>query len=53
MIPVRWVGEQHVKEDCGFIPTIQDWFGHIKPQRWMGEPPARLEEELENATLDG
>jgi hypothetical protein len=49
MIPVRWVGEQHVKEDCGFIPSMQDWFGHIKPQKWMGEPPVKLEEELEAA----
>ena len=48
MVPVRWIGEQHVKEDCGFIPSIQDWFGHIKPQRWMGEPPTKLEQELEN-----
>lgn len=47
MIPVRWVGEQHVKEDCGFIPSMQDWFGHIKPQKWMGEPPVNLEKELE------
>jgi hypothetical protein len=45
MVPVRLIGEQHVQEDCGFIPTIMDWYGHIKPQRWMGEPPARLEGE--------
>jgi hypothetical protein len=49
MIPVRWVGEQHVKEDCGFIPTMQDWFGNIRMQRWMGEPPVKLERELEDA----
>ena len=49
MIPVRWVGEQHVKEDCGFIPTMQDWFCNIKMQRWMGEPPVKLEKELEDA----
>lgn len=49
MIPVRWIGEQHVKEDCGFIPTMQDWFGNIKMQRWMGEPPVKLEKELEDA----
>jgi hypothetical protein len=47
VIPVRWVGEQHVKEDCGFIPSIQDWFQHIQPQRWMGEPPVKLEKELD------
>jgi hypothetical protein len=34
-VPVRWVGEQHVKEDLGFIPSMQDWFENIMPQRWM------------------
>lgn len=46
-IPVRWIGEQHVKEDCGFIPSMQDWFKHIKPERWMGEPPVKLEKLLD------
>ncbi len=48
MIPVRWIGEQHVKEDCGFIPTMQDWFCNIRMQKWMGEPPVNLEKEIEN-----
>lgn len=52
VIPVRWVGEQHVKEDCGFVPSIQDWFLHIKPQRWMGEPPTNLEKELEKQEVE-
>jgi len=34
-IPVRFIGEQHVKEDCGFIPSMQDWFKHITLQPWM------------------
>jgi hypothetical protein len=34
-IPVRYVGEQHVREDLGRIPTAQDWLSEIKPQRWM------------------
>lgn len=34
-IPTRWVGEQHVTEDCGFIPSMQDWFKHIQLQPWM------------------
>lgn len=35
VVPTRWVGEQHVKEDCGFIPSMQDWFKHIVPAPWM------------------
>ena len=34
-IPVRQIGEQHVMEDCGFIPTVADWLKHIKCQPWM------------------
>jgi len=34
-IPVRYIGEQHVREDLGRIPTVQDWLLEIKPQRWM------------------
>jgi hypothetical protein len=29
------VGEQHVKEDLGRIPTAADWLTQITPQRWM------------------
>lgn len=35
-IPTRWIGEQHVKEDChGKIPSIADWFRKIPPETWM------------------
>lgn len=35
-IPVRWIGEQHVKEDLGCIPTAADWLRCIQPEAWMG-----------------
>lgn len=36
MVPVRYVCEQHIKEDCGgFIPTVADWFRNIRPEVWM------------------
>ena len=39
-VPVRYIGEQHVKEDLGWIPTAQDWLCEIQPQRWMyGQRP--------------
>lgn len=34
-VPVRYAGEQHVREDLGHIPTAEDWLLQIKPQRWM------------------
>jgi hypothetical protein len=36
VIPVRWVGEQHVKEDLGWIPTVQDWLKNLRLAPWMG-----------------
>lgn len=35
-VPVRFIGEQHVKEDCGGrVPSVQDWLSRIEPARWM------------------
>jgi hypothetical protein len=34
-VAVPYVGEQHVREDLGRIPTAQDWLLQIHPQRWM------------------
>jgi hypothetical protein len=42
IIPTRWVGEQHVKEDLGFIPSFADWVKAIRPEPWMGRS-ARIE----------
>jgi hypothetical protein len=34
-VPVRLVGEQHVREDLGSIPSFADWARLITPQAWM------------------
>ena len=35
-VPVRYIGEQHVMEDCGGkIPSIADWLSRIRPEPWM------------------
>lgn len=34
-VPVRFIGEQHVREDLGRIPTVEDWLGNIVPEPWM------------------
>jgi hypothetical protein len=39
VVPIRYIGEQHVREDLGRVPTAQDWLIRINPQRWMyGRP---------------
>ena len=35
-VPVRLIGEQHVREDLGRIPTAADWLLCIRPEPWMG-----------------
>lgn len=34
-VPVRYIGEQHVREDLGRIPSFQDWVMAIRMQPWM------------------
>jgi hypothetical protein len=34
-VPVRLIGEQHVLEDLGHIPSFADWARLIEPQPWM------------------
>lgn len=36
VIPTRWVGEQHVREDLGRIPSFADWVRAIRPEASMG-----------------
>ncbi|HMT45212.1 MAG TPA: hypothetical protein PKA59_11695 [Chakrabartia sp.] len=34
-VPVRLIGEQHVQEDLGHIPSFADWARLIEPRHWM------------------
>jgi hypothetical protein len=37
VLPTRWIGEQHVREDFGGrIPSFADWVRAIRPEVWMG-----------------
>lgn len=46
VVPVRYIGEQHVEEDLGRIPTVADWFQNIKPSGWMYGSRRNIEKEL-------
>ena len=51
VVPVRYVGEQHVNEDLGRIPTLADWLRCIQPNEedsWMFGRGKNLEKELMN-----
>lgn len=52
-VPVRLVGEQHVREDCGGrVPSVADWLANVTLQGWMLK--GRIEEDgadAEDGTL--
>lgn len=45
-VPVRYVGEQHVREDLGRIPSVQDWFSRIDGERWMRPKPHEVDDDI-------
>lgn len=45
-VPVRVIGEQHVVEDLGRIPTVSDWLLEMRLRPWMGVR-SKLEVEVE------
>jgi hypothetical protein len=48
-VPVRQVGEQHVRDDLGWIPTVKDWLENLKLQPWMTRTAYRPSPEAEPA----
>lgn len=38
-VSVLAVGEQHMVEDLGWIPSFSDWAQHIEPLPWMSRSP--------------
>lgn len=46
VVPIRLIGEQHIREDLGRIPTMIDWARCIRPEPWMGRTQ-KLEMELD------
>ena len=50
VIPTRWVGEQHVLEDLGRIPSFADWASAIQPGAWMLPLPETSAMSVANLT---
>lgn len=49
MVPVKLIAEQHVMEDCGFIPTVQDWLKPLSasPEDWMLKVQTKSKQPME------
>lgn len=54
MVPTRVIGEQHVKEDIGFIPTIKDYLSEMNQANWMYKPGEgrKMMQEITEKELD-
>ena len=53
-VPVRTLGEQHVIEDIGFIPTIADYLKEMNQTGWMYKPGEgrKVLKEIKEQKLD-
>lgn len=45
-ISIYELGIQHVTEDVGFIPTVDDWFQYFNEDEWQNFRQRRIEERL-------
>ncbi|WP_010497753.1 DUF6915 family protein [Paenibacillus elgii] len=48
---IRYIGEQHILEDLGFIPTLEDWFENMELQKWMMNVDTRIKKILKGEKL--
>lgn len=52
VVPTRLIGEQHVREDMGYIPSVSDWLKHLQPQPWMNKPLKAPHEDKQPPTKE-
>lgn len=46
-VPTRLLAEQHILEDFGMIPTMQDWLKELPLRSWMMKGAKPLSKELD------
>jgi hypothetical protein len=48
MVSVRDIGEDHVMDDLGFIPTVENWLENLPLEGWMsGAKKRRIVERID------
>jgi hypothetical protein len=45
-VPVRLIAEQHIIEDLGFIPTLENWLDGMPLKPWMAQNAKPLSKEV-------
>jgi hypothetical protein len=41
-VPIRLVAEQHIIEDCGFVPSVEDYLQAVPREKWITRGAMRL-----------
>lgn len=49
-VPTRLIGEQHIQEDLGRIPSLQDWLDELPYKTWMIANARPLSREMDTET---
>lgn len=47
-VPIRFLAEQHVIEDCGFIPSLEAYLGEMPKHPWMYRGASPLSKLIDN-----
>jgi hypothetical protein len=53
MVEVRQIAYHHILEDCGFIPTLEEWLKNLQAQPWMmkSDETRKIIKEIESSQL--
>lgn len=47
LVSVRDIGEHHVIDDMGTIPTVQDYLQHLPMLNWLGGPSRKRKRTID------
>ena len=50
-VPIRAIGEYHVLEDMGFVPTIEQWLKKLPIEPWMMRGGKAFTKQLDQLTV--
>jgi hypothetical protein len=51
-VPIRVIAEQHIIEDCGFVPSLEDYLGEMPTQSWMVRGAVKLSRLVETEGVE-
>jgi hypothetical protein len=52
LVSVRDIAEQHIVDDMGRIPSVQDYLQGMPKYSWLGGPARKLTRPIDNTVLE-